>query len=123
MLYVARQACGEIRSVCARRGVHLQRDERPFQPANDAAMLLLEFATGAQAFVQLSHSTPPGVHETQQHFVAHGDAGMLEADLADPARVLIYGTRDGRREHLPVPAEWWGDVDPAKPYDVFERQP
>ena len=85
-------------------------------------MLLLEFATGVLAFMHLAHSTPPGAREYQQQFVAHGDAGTLEADLADPARVEIHGTRAGRREHLPVPAEWWGETDPAKPYDVFEQQ-
>lgn len=122
MIDLARWTCGEIRSVSARLAVNLRRDERPFQPANDAAMLLLECATGVQAFMHLAHSTPPGAREYQQQFVAHGDAGTLEADLADPARVEIHGTRAGRREHLPVPAEWWGETDPAKPYDVFERQ-
>lgn len=122
MLDLLRWTLGEVRAVSASLAVYVQREDRSFQAANDAAMLLLDCAGGAQAFVHVSLATRLGEREAEQRFVAHGDAGTLEADLSDSAQIAIWGARTGRRERLDIPADWWSGVDPRRPFDVFERQ-
>lgn len=118
MIDLARWCVGEINKVSARLAVHLARDDYTFEPANDAAMLLLQFASGAQGFMHVSLSTQLGAQEAQQKFVAHGDAGTLIADLPDPAQVTIHVNR----QRMPISAEAYGGVDPYRPFDVFEKQ-
>jgi len=121
MLDLARWCVGEFGAVSAQLAVNIARDDKSFQAANDAATLMLKFANGAQGLMQVSLSAQAGVHRAQQSFVAHGEAGTLEADLSDLAHVKIWKHDQGSSERIEIPHEWWGDVDPSRPFAVFEK--
>jgi predicted dehydrogenase len=55
-------------------------DGQPAEPANDAAVLALRFANGAQGMLQLSAVAHMGDAVQRRQFVLHGEDGTLEAD-------------------------------------------
>ncbi|MCA1553669.1 MAG: hypothetical protein LC737_04755 [Chloroflexi bacterium] len=122
MLDLARWWIGEISSVQAQLAVNIKRMDKQFQPANDAATLLVKFANGTQGLVQVSLSAQSGAHWAQQSFIAHGEAGTLEADFSDPANVQIWKHDQQSSQRIEIPHSVWGGVDPQHPLEVFEKQ-
>ncbi len=92
-------------------------DGQPAEPANDAAVLALRFANGAQGTLQLSAVAHVGDAVQRQQFVLHGEDGTLELD-SDLNSAEIRGARRGeaRLQPLPIPADLLGSVDQSKPF-------
>lgn len=100
-------------------------DGQPIEPANDAAMLALRFANGAQGTLQLSAVAHVGDAVQRQQFVLHGEDGTLELDSDFLNGAAVRGARRGepRLQPLPIPEDLLGTVDPGKPfiYQMVER--
>ena len=123
LLDLARWTMGEVEQASALLAVNIPRADASFRPANDSAMLLLTFAGGAHGFVHVSLSAQAGAYWAQQRFVVHGEAGTLDVDFSDPAHVQIWKHDQRASDRIEIPPEWWGDIDPARPLDVFEKRP
>ena len=136
MIDMARWLVGDIARVSAHLGAYVDRprpDGQPYDPANDAAALLLTFENGAQGIMQVSGVAGVADRSAGQHVVLHGEEGTLEVDFSmfgSEAGAVIRGARyDSKRfETLTVPDDLWGDVDrsdfPASLFPgVFLTQP
>lgn len=125
---LARWYCGEITRVCAHLGQYV---ERPGEPSNDSAMLLMEAASGAQIHIHASAVAHVGQEGLQQKIAIHGEAGTLEADFffgnfgGAGELQSVRGVRKGERQfqNLPIPDHIWGEVEPGDPLGVFTKQP
>ena len=114
-LYLAGWFFGDIVAVSAELGRLINRaPQRPtgesYVQADDNAMLLLQFASGAQGLLHAStvarEATPFGqIHE----FDLHGDGGTLHARVDWAGEQRIYGARAGenRLADLPIPEAIW----------------
>jgi predicted dehydrogenase len=127
MIDLARWWVGEVTAVAAEVSVFVRRPGPDGEaalpaPANDAAVLALRFAGGAQGSVQVSAVAHTAERGQEQHLVLHGEAGTLEADLelAGPRwGVRGAGADDKVFAPLALPDDLAGPVDPARP--LFEQ--
>jgi len=121
MIDLAHWLVGDIRRVCAHLSVNVARDGTP-EPANDAAALLLEFASGLQGVVHVSAVAHTGASGHIQQTRLHGAAGTLEAE-PHRSTTLLRGVRQGdvRAQSLATPPALWAGARPDIPYDVFMR--
>ena len=93
-------------------------------PANDSALLAVEFRDGTQGAIHASAvAHTDGVH---QEVALYGDGGTLSAFVpivGGSGRAEIRGARAEEPElrPLPIPGELWGDVRPERPLDVLTR--
>ena len=118
MIDLARWLLGDIDRVSASLSSFFERqgsDGRPPDPANDSAVLTLQFSNGAQGTVQASAVTQIGDHFMEQQVALYGEAGTLRADVffSDDKGVVIHGVQGDEEpwQKLSVPDEYWGDVD------------
>jgi predicted dehydrogenase len=122
---LARWYGGEIVRVSARLGTYFQRasnSDKPLVPTNDAASLVLEFASGAQATLQVSAVAKVSNHTQEINLGLYGDAGsLLMAYDSEGTRIRAVQNGEPDFRTLPVPTEYWAGVDPAKPNDVFQK--
>lgn len=117
---LARVFFGEITRVAARVATYVDRpgaDGGPLDPANDAAVLLLEFFSGAQAALQVSavaHSADLQVIDVE----LHGALGSLSATLPWQRGAVITGVQGMGRpaQPLPVPEALWCGVPQTEDY-------
>jgi predicted dehydrogenase len=133
MIDLARWFVGDIARVSAHLGVYVDRpgpQGQALDPANDAALLVVEFANGAQGVIQLSAVAHTGDRLQEQHIVLHGQSGTLEIDAYYLLGVELRGIREGEKSfrELVVPDEMWGDVNRDQPLiaqamEAFLRQP
>lgn len=125
--YVARWLFGEILAVTAVFGRVVSRgprpDGRPYDAAEDSAMLMLEFANGATGSIHVSavayEPTPFG---QLQQWELHGSDGTLHA-LCDWDRVeRVEGARAGDRaiRELPIPDRLYAGVRRGSVPETFE---
>lgn len=117
-LYLAWWFFGDITAVCAELGRLVERAPRnaagePYVQADDNAMVMLQFASGAQGLLHAStvarEATPFGqIHEMD----LHGDGGSLHARVDWASEQRIYGARagDSALHELPIPKEIWQGV-------------
>lgn len=120
LIDLARWYVGEITRVSARLATFVERpgpDGQPLRPANDAAMLLLEFANGAQGMLEVTTVAHVRGRGQDLHVALYGEGGTLEADLVD-GQMALHGARqdEDRFQTLAVPDELWGAVDRSKGY-------
>ena len=81
MIHLALWTMGDVVSVSAQLGFHIQRDGlngKPLQRANDSALITLEFASGAQAQVGVS-AVARLIGPMKPTCVLYGEKGTLEA--------------------------------------------
>lgn len=127
MVDLARWYFGEVTGLSARLA-HLVDRPGPngtvAAPANDAALLSLQFADGAQAAIQVSAVAHVADRGVEQRIVVHGAEGSLEASYS-ALGTEVHGARRGEAvfRMLPIPDQLWGDTDRANPLGVFESQP
>lgn len=115
---LARWYVGDIARVSAHLGTFVKRpglEGQTLDPANDVALLAVEFANGTQGIIEVSavaHITRG--QEWQIRF--YGELGALEAD-ASYIEDEIRGARQNEMQIqvLPVPEELRGGVDRAQP--------
>lgn len=114
-LFLAWWFFGEIKAVCAELGRLIERAPvdpagNPYPQADDNAMLLLQFASGAQGIIHAStvarEETPFGqIHQLD----LHGSGGTLHAHVDWDREQWIRGARNGEGapQPLPIPDDIW----------------
>jgi len=115
MIDLARWYVGDIAKVSGHLATLVERpgaDGAVLGPANDAALLAVEFANGAQGTIQVSAVAHVGDRGQEQQVILHGEEGTLEIDL-NFTSAEIRGARydEERIGTLPVPDGLWGDAD------------
>ena len=129
---LARWYVGDIARVSGHLGTFVDRpgpDGEPLDPANDAALLSAEFANGAQGTILVSAVAHVGDRGIEGRVVLHGEEGTLEVEVTFQGAQVRGARRDETQiRPLPVPEEWWGEVDRTKPYtdripELFAGQP
>jgi predicted dehydrogenase len=119
MIDLARWYVGDIAKVSAHLATFVERsgpDDQPLDPANDAALLAIEFVNGAQGTIQVSAVAHIGDRGGEQYLTLYGEAGTLHADVlfgGVESGAVIRGTRqdEDQFQTLPIPDKLWGDVD------------
>jgi len=125
MIDLARWYVGDIAKVSANLVTFIQRagvESQPLDPANDSAILALQFANGAQGTIYVS-AVAVGDSLVQDHITLHGEAGTLEADLGFSG-VEVRGARsdEDRLKPLLIPDSIWEGVDQSNSWEVFNKQ-
>lgn len=134
LIDLARLLNGEITRVAAQLTSYVPRlheDGRPAAPANDSAVLLVEYANGAQGVIQTTGVAQTGGRGLEQALRLYGLDGTLEVDFrfgnfgGAPPVMELRGAQagDASFERLPIPPRIWGTVSPDNPTDVFNRMP
>ena len=122
----ARWYVGDITRVSAHLATFVKRpgpEGQLLDPANDSAMVILEFANGAQGVIQVSAVAHLGGAGHELHMTLYGEAGTLEVGYAFPDTILVGVRHDQEQfEPLTVPDSFWGAVDRSDPWNVFEQQ-
>ena len=131
-LYLADWFYGEIVAVSAILGYHVSRaprpDQKPYSLADDSAMILLEFGSGARGVLHLSsvayEETPLG---QTHHMEFHGSRGTLYSFTDWDKAQSVSGARDGEGaiHELAIPNHIWGTARrnfvPETYKDVFRE--
>lgn len=131
--YLARWFYGEIEAVTAVLGRIVPRaprpDGRPFEAAEDSAMILLEFANGATGNLHVSAvAHEPGPFGQRHHAELHGSGGSLHAvtDWDTVQRVEGCRADEAATHELPIPDRLFGnarrDTIGNTYKDTFRRQ-
>lgn len=134
LIDLARWFNGEIVRVAAHLGNYVQRfheDGRPVVPANDAALLIMEFANGSQGMIHTSSVAYTGERGLEQHIILYGEKGTIEADLCfanfggagAQMAVRAASAPDGHFEELAIPDHIWGNVPRDQNTEVFNLMP
>ncbi|MBT4498839.1 MAG: Gfo/Idh/MocA family oxidoreductase [Gemmatimonadetes bacterium] len=110
LIDIARCCMGEIAKVSANLANFVERpgpDGRPIDPANDSALLTLQFANGSQGAIHASAVAHLGSHHPEQQFVLHGEAGTLEVEFCFGGQYTVRRTRHDEKqaETLPIPSD------------------
>ena len=115
--YLARWFFGEVKAVTCQLGHHVARAEHPdgrsYERADDSAMILLEFSSGAQGNIHVTavcyEDTPFG---QTHHMEFHGSDGTLYSftdwDKVQELRGAKVG--EGAVKKLELPEHIWGRV-------------
>jgi predicted dehydrogenase len=133
---LARWLVGDITRVSAQLGIHVDRpgpDGGPLEPANDSALLLAEFANGAQGVIQASGMAHVADRVWEQRVCLYGEAGSLEIEVPYMGRdagpvIRVARSQDQHFQMLSVPESYGAPVSPsdADPFavltQVFTRQ-
>jgi predicted dehydrogenase len=114
-LYLADWFYGEVKAVSAVLGYHVSRelrpDRKPYEPGDDSAVIMLEFANGATGVLHLSsvayEDTPFG---QTHHMEFHGSQGTLYSFTDWDKTQSVSGAREGEGavHDLPIPDHIWG---------------
>jgi predicted dehydrogenase len=132
LIDLARWYVGDIARVSAHLGAffdHPGPEGQPPRPANDAALLLIEFANGAQGTIHVTAVAHVRGRGQDQHLALFGEGGTLELDLVDGTPTLQGARQETDRfSALTVPDELWGDVNLARSYiprvdELYRKQP
>jgi predicted dehydrogenase len=130
MIDLAHWYAGDIVRVSANLAsytAHQSPAGEPVEPANDSAMLMVEFKNGAQGAIHVSSVANVGERALEQHVILHGDAGTLEFMRygAGNEQGKIRGVRQDEKQFqtLPVPDSYVGEVDLHNWLDPFVKQP
>jgi predicted dehydrogenase len=128
----ARYLVGEITRVNAHLTANFQR-EAPLggslDPANDSAMVLLEFAGGAHGLAELSAVARVDDTVFEQQIAVHGEAGSIVADLRlDTGPKLRIARGNEPLKPLSIPERFLGGIDSSQPFvtqiiPMFIQQP
>ena len=110
---------GDVVKVSAHLATFVDRpgtDGHPLDPANDSALLTLEFAQGAHAIIDVSAVANTGDRWAEQHVALYGETGTLCADVVlggEERSAVVRGVRDpeGRFQALPVPRDSSDEFD------------
>lgn len=120
MIDMAHWCLGDIAKVSAHLSTYVARPGvagQPLDPANDAALLTLQYADGSQGVIQASAVAHTGERSLECQIVLYGDAGTLEVDFNFHDGYIIRGARSNEEKikALAIPADILQGVDPASP--------
>jgi predicted dehydrogenase len=122
---------GDITKVSASLGTFtdLADDNRNSEPANNSALLTIEFANGGHGTIHANGVAHVGNRAQQQNIVLHGDLGTLESTFSFTGEEIRAG-RSGEQDlnTLSTPDSFWGEVDRSQPFiaqtiETFSKQP
>ncbi len=130
MIDMARFFMGDITRVSAQLGTHTHRigqDGQPFEGANDAALLAVEYANGTQGMIHVSRVAHTANRMLEQHVSLHGELGSLEMDwnvFGPESKLTLRGARHDEEhfQRLPVPEEYLQGLEEAEIHQVFQQQ-
>jgi len=119
MIDWAQWMVGDIARVSAQLATFVERpgvEGKVLDPANDSALLLLEFGNGAQGTIHASTVAHMGERSMYLQIVLHGEAGTLEIDSSFVG-TEIRGARHDEEQirSLPIPDRFLAGVDPESP--------
>ena len=111
------QVGGLLSTIMPRNGPNGQ----PMDSANDAAVMTLRFANGAQGIIQVSAVAEMGQTEHQQHVILYGEGGTLEMHFYLLGGGEVLGIRRGEKEFkkLEIPGEFFGTNEKNTPFDIM----
>lgn len=120
MIDMAHWCLGDIAKVSAHLPTYVARPgvaSQPLDPANDAALLTLQYADGSQGVIQVSAVAHIGQRGLECQIVLYGDAGTLEVDFNFNDGYVIRGARSGEEQikALTIPADILQGVEPDSP--------
>ena len=101
MIDLARWYFGDMVGVSARLSTFVERpgkDDQPLDPANDSALLTLQFENDAVGVIQVSAVAHVGDRGQEQHVVLHGEDGTLEIDADSAHGYTVRGARHDDEE-------------------------
>jgi predicted dehydrogenase len=126
-LYLADWFYGEIKAVTAMLGYHVSRDPRtdgkPYELADDSAVMMLEFENGARGVLHLSsvayEETPFG---QTHHMEFHGSGGTIYSFTDWDKTQSVSGAREGEGpiHDLPIPDHIWGTARRDIVHDTYK---
>jgi predicted dehydrogenase len=92
-------------------------DDKPLVPANDSAMLLVEFENGAHGTIHFSAVALIGGPSLRQQTSIVGEAGTLEVELSAQGQA-VRGVRKGQDAlvDLSIPPHLWPEDDGSAPF-------
>ena len=94
--------------------------DRPLDPANDSALLALQFENGAQGSIHVTAMAHVAERGQEQQVILYGESGTLEANLTFwRQRNSPHAHHQPQFEVLPVPDTYWGNV--AKDSSYLDR--
>lgn len=116
MIDLARWLVGDIVRVSAHLATHASRvdpDGALLDSANDAAHLLVEFASGAHGMIEVSAVGVVGARFMEQRMALHGASGSLNATIAfgGDSRLDGVGNDGSPPADVTIPDELWATVD------------
>jgi predicted dehydrogenase len=129
MIDLARWFGGDITQVSGQLSSFIQRidpDGQPMDSANDAALVALRFANGAQGIIQVNAVAQMGELGHQQHVILYGEEGTLEVNYdIIGGGIEIRGIRREEKEFhiLEIPPELWGTKNWNDPVEMFFKLP
>jgi predicted dehydrogenase len=113
MLDLARYFCGDIARICGHLGFNVRRespDGQPFEPANDSAIAMLEFANGGHGTVQAS--TIVRHDNSFMRIALHGTAGSIITGMQIEGPDTIRLAKEGEPfQTVEIPAEYMDGID------------
>jgi predicted dehydrogenase len=126
MIDLSRWFLGDIAKVSGQLASFVNRtspDGPQFDPANDSAMITLQYANGAQGVIQVSAVTQVGKQGQVQQVVLYGDQGTLDITFTFIGEEL-RGLRVGEEQFhtIPVPDEVRGGAAPGDWEGLFFKQ-
>tara|TARA_Y100000031_G_C8081989_1_gene320095 strand:- start:154 stop:783 length:630 start_codon:yes stop_codon:yes gene_type:complete len=121
MIDMARWLLGDIVKVDAHLSVFSKlpgSGDQPLDPANDSAIVYLEFKNGTQGIVHASNVAYTGDRGQRHDITLHGESGTLEAHFSLNKGTEIQGIQQGEKQFavLPIPESILGDVDQTQPF-------
>jgi predicted dehydrogenase len=136
MIEMARWYLGDIAKVSGQLSTFVQRpgpDGGRLVPANDAAIVSVEFVSGTQGIIQLSAVAHVGERDTIQQITLYGEKGTLDVTVnfgGSEAGARIRGQRSDETTFttLNLPESAWGDADGTQGFlpqilELFTKQP
>ena len=126
-LYLADWFFGEVRAISAMLGRNITRDARPdgkpFEQADDAAVMMLEFENGAQGVLHVTSMAYEVTPFGQKHYMElHGSGGTLHAFMDWDRTQSVSGAREGEgaTRELPIPDHIWGNARREIVHDTYK---
>jgi predicted dehydrogenase len=114
-LYLADWFYGEIKAITALLGYTVKREPRPdghpYQPADDSAVMMLEFENGARGVIHVSSlAYEPTPFGQTHHLDLHGSRGTLRSFTDWDQTQCVFGAQEGEGSlrDLPIPDHIWG---------------
>ena len=129
MIHLAHFLQGDIRRVSAQLGSFVERegiDGQLAPAANDTALLMVEYANGAQGMIHVSMIAHLADRRREQHISLHGELGTLELDwkvFGTETQVTLRGARHDEEQFqiMPIPEEHLKGVAQGEIWPVFEQ--
>jgi predicted dehydrogenase len=115
MIDFAQWLVSDIANVSAHLSTFVKRvgmNDEQLDPANDAAVLAVEFVNGTQGTIQVSAVAQLADRAFEQRIQLYGEAGTLEVNWSGLGAEIRGVKSDGEHfEVLPVPDQLYGTVD------------